>query len=81
VSSLYDRHRHVPSAAAFALLREIVAAERDAGVLLRAHTVEPAAELIGGGYAVARDGKLGIELCATPFGIGYLHEIDDMSEE
>jgi hypothetical protein len=80
--SAYDRHRRVPSPAAFALLRETVTeAERDAGVVLRADTVAPAAELIGGEYAVARDGKSGIELYATALGIGYLHEIDDMSEE
>ena len=72
----------VPSDAAFALLREAVAeAQYDIGVVLRAGLVVPAAELIRAGYAVARDEDRGIELYATPFGIGYLSEIDDMSEE
>jgi hypothetical protein len=71
----------VPSGAAFALLREAVAvAERGGGVVLRAGLVVPAAELIWAGFGVARDVEQGIDLYATPAGISYLREIDDMSE-
>jgi hypothetical protein len=70
----------VPSDAALALLRDLVA-KADAGMMLHAAHVSPAGELTKTGLAAAKDVERGIKLRATPAGIAYQHMIEEWAAE
>jgi hypothetical protein len=70
----------VPSDAALALLRDLVA-RAESGMMLHAAFVWPAGELVGAGCAVAKDVERGVELRATPSGIAYQHIIEEWAED
>ncbi|MBX9846116.1 MAG: hypothetical protein K2Z80_30365 [Xanthobacteraceae bacterium] len=70
----------VPSDAALALLRDLVA-KVDSGIVLRAAHLSAAGELTKAGLAAANDFEHGVKLRATPDGIAYQHEIEEWADE